>query len=199
MPFLLGPQVHSAYQGSWFCQRAFVQITIHIKSGYAPFSMKTKLKRLLHCACIQPGAEDRNKGFKEHNQLHSRSTTKRAESNPARDQERSYLCLGLIKTQLRCRVTSLPVTRGCSAQLFEQENKIKLAALSGQGERKKRRLDARWEAPPVPAHVEEARSAREDWGHARPRPGFAGTASLRCVKWGRSRLKIDPQAVAASN
>ncbi|EOA97745.1 hypothetical protein Anapl_09204 [Anas platyrhynchos] len=58
-----------------------------------------------------------------------------AEGKPARDKERSsksaYLW-GLIKTQLRCCIVSLPVTPGCSTQLFEQENKIKLPVLPRQ-------------------------------------------------------------------
>lgn len=72
-----------------------------------------------------------------------------AEGNPARDKERSHLwcsnktshLLGLIKTQLRCCIIASSLyhcllTQGCSTQLFEQENKIKLSVLTTQRERK---------------------------------------------------------------
>lgn len=42
--------------------------------------------------------------------------------------------MGLIKTQLRRGIISLPVTQGCSTEVFEQENKIKLSVLTRQRE-----------------------------------------------------------------
>lgn len=91
------------------------------RQGYTPLTMKRKLKGLHRAACIKQA------------DYHSQSPPHcRAEGKPARDKERSsksaYLW-GLIKTQLRCCIVSLPVTPGCSTQLFEQENKIKLPVL----------------------------------------------------------------------
>lgn len=94
------------------------------RQGYTPLTMKRKLKGLHRAACIKQA------------DYHSQSPPHcRAEGKPARDKERSsksaYLW-GLIKTQLKCCIVSLPVTPGCSTQLFEQENKIKLPVLPRQ-------------------------------------------------------------------
>lgn len=91
---------------------------------YTPLTMKRKLKGLQCAACIKQA------------DYHSQSPPCcRAEGKPARDKERSSKSAnfwGLIKTQLRCCIISLPVTPGCSTQLFEQENKIKLPVLPRQ-------------------------------------------------------------------